>query len=183
VLSVSIVINSRGNYKNHTVFNESTRQDFTVPTNAVFLDFCKETMDRYDIKDELVEQGWVKQIIQLQGGGFKVIMDNQAEPIFAKVVVCAIGPNSNLNIPQWATSFIQEQKLLSINNASQVEAFRMAHVIDLINLGQEGLQNILVHDYTKKKRDINVLVVGGGLTSPQLVRRLLDIPQTINVRN
>lgn len=157
-------------------FNQRDRDDFYTPSTPLFNDFCQDMVSRYDI-DQLVCPASVKDVDVIKGeDGSKLFSityhegmceskdqkgkkigtcapseENRTRTIRAKRVVMATGNSTQIRIPEWALMqrTVQPSRL---QHASEVSWD--AQSLDRIGVPAAGSR---------------LLVVGGGLTSAQLV--------------
>ena len=160
-------------------FNPKDRELFFTPSSALFSDFCDNLINRYRLH-EMVVQGVCTNIDTLSSGGFQVTYEcaddecQRTTTIFADAVVSAIGNTNVKSIPDFIKS-IQDK----------YPPLRIAHAYDFVDcLGSEESEHacqkhgsdhkeIIPSALSAKLSDISVdstvLVVGGGLTSAQMV--------------
>lgn len=154
---------------------ENDRDQFYCPSTGLFSDFCESLVDRYFIHD-IITQGWVTDIIP-QGNIFKIVYkvstktifgpsdccaqghtiveNNLVKVVYARRVVCALGNSNNPVFP----NFIGKLAVDSFPSN------RIVHSIELSNKTK-----LPVPPELKPARDYcSLLVIGGGLTTAQLV--------------
>ncbi|KAI8899083.1 hypothetical protein BC833DRAFT_587100 [Globomyces pollinis-pini] len=157
-------------------FTENDRNQFCTPSSSLFSDFCGSLVDRYFIHD-LVTQGMVTEILPIKGpngdifkitykvsvtkksedrdcclGGHDVVEHEFKKVVYSRKVVCALG---NANIPL-IPEFVQKIPL---------DTYPQDRIVHSIELANKKKVPVPPHLIPKK-----LLVVGGGLTSAQLVK-------------
>ncbi len=160
------------------------KEQFYCPSTKLFSDFCSSLIDRYFLHD-LVVPGWVTSIDRLSNSGdgsfFKVTYNSTSGPIevYTKNVVMATGSTNVKSIPIW------------VHMAKQVPEKRIAHSFDFVEMLKKPYydcnvcndhgdfcSDIIPTILTKKMKEpgysSKLLIVGGGLTSAQLVVKALE---------
>ncbi|GMH43562.1 hypothetical protein BSKO_11484 [Bryopsis sp. KO-2023] len=129
--------------------NKFFRGPFQTPKTELFESFCEFLIGAYGLKD-LVHQGEVLRVEPLQKEGkfgslFAVCLKN-GEIIQSRRVVVSLGHTNVKRFPDWV-------------DFDQCPPNRVVHVWDLVHMNPDKT-NI---------KDENLMIVGGGLTSVQLV--------------
>ncbi|TIA60932.1 FAD/NAD(P)-binding domain-containing protein [Aureobasidium pullulans] len=132
--------------------DERDRKDYFTPSRSLFQDYCRCLVDRYGLRKDLIQQEKVQDI----DFGF-VPGVSETEQIFttrsdkgvhyARSVVLAVGPGNAPAIPAGLGTADQ-----ACCHAMQIEMF----------------PDPSVKAKLREKKDVNIVVVGGGLTSAQL---------------
>ena len=150
------------------MFNNRDREQFYTPSRELFDDFCQSLVDRYDLHG-MIKQGTVTKLSK-QEGVFAVELGE--EVVFAKRVVCALGNTNVKNIPEWAVGYPDIShaidfidRPISIPVSVQTKLNQQTPSDPPPTSGKSPL---------KKPANARLLVVGGGLTSAQLVQQALD---------
>ncbi|KAI9336858.1 hypothetical protein DFJ73DRAFT_849949 [Zopfochytrium polystomum] len=178
--------------KTRSHFSANDRNQFYTPKQRLFSDFCMSLVDRYFLHD-ILKQGWVTDIDPVvcnKSRHFKVTFttpDGMTTVVRARTVVAALG-NSNIpNIPPWARMI----------PAGSYPPKRLAHALDFVDCLLAGADHCSIHCEDPKgdilpadlqaalaeprsssssqeqpvagKRKLKALIIGGGLTSAQLV--------------
>ena len=160
---------------------ENDRNQFFAPSQALFSDFCKSLVDRYYLHD-LVTKGWVldivpldddvygdifridyKTIVKLQdkksgccAEGHGVILKILFKSVYARRCVGALGNTNSPVIPKVICQLPKESYPPS----------RIVHAIELANKEKLPIPADLDPAHLPSCK---LLVIGGGLTSAQLV--------------
>lgn len=154
---------------------ENDRNQFYTPSQSLFSDFCNSLVDRYFLSD-LVIQGWVQDILPVEKDSKSTIFkirykksivsygENACcsktvekvilKEVYAKTVVCALG---NANIPQFP-AFV-----MNLPDKTYPSS-RLVHSTELASRIKVPIPRDLI-----VKTNLKLLVIGGGLTSAQLV--------------
>ena len=137
---------SRSSIRN---FNVVDRHQFFTPSQRIFSAFCDTLVDRYGL-DELLEKGPVKDVVPIKTDKETIFRvqyetDGALNAIYTKKVVMGMGSNIP-NVPAWVPWNRNEHQVY--------------HSMDLMN------SNPMVD-----LKGQSILVVGGGLTSAQLVNK------------
>ncbi|KAF2803509.1 FAD binding domain-containing protein [Mytilinidion resinicola] len=137
------------------VIDERDRNDYFTPSRGLFAEHCRCVIDRYGLREGLVRQESVQDV------GFREVENvaGESERIFtletnkgihyARSVVLAVGPGNAPAIPGLSAS----ERTDGACQSMQIQRFPGPSVQSKI----------------KAKRVTNVMVIGGGVTSAQLV--------------
>lgn len=135
------------------VVDERDRKDYFTPSRPLFSEHCECIVDRYGLRDGLIKQ---EQVQDIEYGYVRDVSD--IDKVFtlrtnngvhhARVVVLAVGPANAPNIP----GINPEQGCPQMCHTMQIQQF----------------PDPVVSAKLKAKKQTNVLVVGGGLTSAQI---------------
>lgn len=146
--SLTILVRARPS----VTIDQRDRKDYFTPSRSLFQDYCRCLVDRYGLRKDLIQQEKVQDI----DFGF-VPGVSETEQIFttrsdkgvhyARSVVLAVGPGNAPAIPAGLGTADQ-----ACCHAMQIEMF----------------PDPLVKAKLREKKDVNIVVVGGGLTSAQL---------------
>ncbi|KAI5276669.1 FAD/NAD(P)-binding domain-containing protein [Aureobasidium subglaciale] len=132
--------------------DERDRKDYFTPSRSLFHDYCNCVVDRYGLRSNLIQNEKVEDI------DFSIVPDvADTERVFvvrsdqathyARSVVLAVGPGNAPSIPAGFESVDR-----GCCHAMQIRDFPDPSVAAKI----------------RQKKDVNIVVVGGGLTSAQL---------------
>ncbi|RVX71309.1 hypothetical protein B0A52_04883 [Exophiala mesophila] len=140
----------------HLRIDDRDRVDYFTPSTQVFHDFCEDIVDRYHLRNVVV-QARVENIEYgdlggLNNGKYFTLTTNQ-EDFFSKFVVLAVGPGWKPGIP------------MDSNLQLGDDLRGVCHCLDPAGghyLPEHVLQRI------DKRLATSVVVVGGGLTSAQV---------------
>jgi hypothetical protein len=149
-------------------FNPADRDLFYTPSKTLFSEFCDDLVDRYQLHD-IVVKGVCENIDKIKDV-FHVSYSTSTstETVFAKAVVSAIGNTNLKNIPEFVKNIKTVYPENRIAHAYDfIECLRSEHdefVSDHKEIIPKGLELKLKSDQMS-----TLLVVGGGLTSAQLV--------------
>lgn len=132
--------------------DERDRKDYFTPSCSLFRDYCECVIDRYGLRKDLIRQERVEEI------DFSIVPGvSDSEQVFtvrsdqgvhyARVVVLAVGPGNAPSIPA------------ELGEAGQ----GCCHAMQIREFPDPSVKAKL-----KQKKDVNIVVVGGGLTSAQL---------------
>ncbi|KAK4543929.1 hypothetical protein LTR36_004703 [Oleoguttula mirabilis] len=136
-----------------TEIDERDREDYYTPSSKLFRDFCKSTIERYDLGSGLVEQETVASIdfgtaSKASEPVFTITTEHAVR--FARTVVVAVGPGESPVIPAPFPGRICRGAI---------------HAADL----RPGrLINSELATKIREPKATNVLIIGGGLTSAQV---------------
>ncbi|KAI4776825.1 FAD/NAD(P)-binding domain-containing protein [Aureobasidium sp. EXF-3400] len=132
--------------------DERDRKDYFTPSCSLFHDYCECVIDRYGLRSDLIHQERVEDIdfgfvpgISETKQIFTVHSDQDVH--YARVVVLAVGPGNPPSIPAGLGQTGQ-----GCCHAMQIREFPDHSVTTKLH----------------QKKDVNIVVVGGGLTSAQL---------------
>ncbi|TIC57990.1 hypothetical protein E3Q01_01324 [Wallemia mellicola] len=139
------------------------RQDFRTPGSKCFFDFCREDIQQYYGIDSLVQQA---DIVNLEYDYFD---ENIPDKIFrltgkdgrqtlSKTVVMAIGNNTIVNLPSYLADKVKP------TTEHGVEGDGWCHTSSFARPGYD-----FPNKHLRAKSDARLLVVGGGLTSAQII--------------
>ncbi|KAL1638317.1 hypothetical protein SLS56_000125 [Neofusicoccum ribis] len=138
------------------VIDERDRKDYFTPSRPLFTSHCECIVDRYGLRDGLVKQ---EQVQDIEFGYIRDISD--VDKVFtlwtntgvhhARTVVLAVGPGNAPSIPDVEPEYL-EQGCPQMCHSMQIQRF----------------PDPVVSAKIKAKKETNVLVVGGGLTSAQI---------------
>ncbi|KAI5302774.1 hypothetical protein KEM56_000367 [Ascosphaera pollenicola] len=140
--------------------DERDRKDYWCPSSSLFTDYCNSVIDRYHLTPStLVQQAEVTDLsydITPESGicDTKIFTARTADGrvFYAKAVVVAVGPGLKKHVPWKLTP--DEEKLGSVHSFEiEKGRFLPPHVKEKMRKGQET----------------DVVVIGGGLTSSQVV--------------
>ncbi|KAL2827071.1 hypothetical protein BDW59DRAFT_171597 [Aspergillus cavernicola] len=143
-----------------TEIDERDRKDYFSPGTGLFRDFCERVVARYGLSGEgLVQAGEVVDIvydyfddIDDEKKTFKVSMKD-GDVVYARAVVMAIGPGGRKIVPEpFSVPF------------SGNEAQGACHSSEI-----RGFPGMNVKKRIAERKETNVVVVGGGLSSAQIV--------------
>ncbi|KKY15124.1 putative fad binding domain-containing protein [Diplodia seriata] len=133
--------------------DERDRKDYFTPSLPLFSEHCECIVDRYGLRDGLIQQ---EQVQDIEYGCVGDVSD--VDKIFtvrtnkgvhhARTVVLAVGPANAPNIPD--TDPMQGSR-------------QMCHTMQI-----QQFPDPVVSAKIKAKKETNVMVVGGGLTSAQI---------------
>lgn len=140
------------------LIDERDRKDYYTPSTTLFFSHCKRVISHYHLPDNLVEQESVHDIIYDYFDSihptskiFKVQANTSASEIktyYAKTVVLAVGAGNPPSIP----GLLPHERIEGACHAMQIKTFPDSSVARKI----------------QAKRETNIMVVGGGLTSAQI---------------
>ncbi|KAF7560690.1 hypothetical protein G7046_g3455 [Stylonectria norvegica] len=137
--------------------NLRERNDYYTPSQPLFCDHCEKVADRYKLSSDLIRKESVDHIdygvvkgISLDDEKLFTITTNQVRR-YARTVVLAVGP---ANVP----------KIPRIPSMPEVES--LPQVCHSMHIGQFPAP--IVQAKIDARRQTNILIVGGGLTSAQL---------------
>ncbi|KAJ3068862.1 hypothetical protein HDU99_003082, partial [Rhizoclosmatium hyalinum] len=158
--------------RSHFIAND--RRQFFTPSASLFQDFCSSLVDRYGL-DDVLHQGNVTAITPVNpntpNSYFEIKSFNkytgEYETFTAKRVVAALGNVNNPIIPPWVHMIPQH-----------IPEKRIVHALDFVQCLKsdcEGCNDDILPDQLKEQlNDLSekprLLVIGGGLTSAQLVQ-------------
>ncbi|KAG9571163.1 FAD binding domain-containing protein, partial [Aureobasidium melanogenum] len=132
--------------------DERDRKDYFTPSCSLFHDYCECVIDRYGLRNNLIQQERVEDInfgfvsgISETKQIFTVHSDQAVH--YARVVVLAVGPGNPPSVPAGLGQTGQ-----GCCHAMQIREFPDPSVTTKL----------------RQKKDVNIIVVGGGLTSAQL---------------
>lgn len=132
--------------------DERDRKDYFTPSCSLFHDYCECVIDRYGLRSDLIHQERVEDIdfgfvpgISETKQIFTVHSDQDVH--YARVVVLAVGPGNPPSIPAGLGQTGQ-----GCCHAMQIREFPDPSVTTKL----------------RQKKDVNIVIVGGGLTSAQL---------------
>lgn len=151
------------------------RIDYFTPSSQLFLDHCDSIIDRYKLR-KLVQQAKVLDITydpqppNLDHGLFTLKTDSTT--FESRIVIIATGPSSEPTIPNFHNLAPAAQQQGSISHVFQPNGTSLpAHIHDKLTTSPS----------TPPAQPVNILIVGGGLTSAQLIDLLLTkYPTTQN---
>lgn len=139
--------------------NERDRWDYFTPSQRLFKAHCQCVVDRYGLQAGMVRKAAVQDLVFApvpemgsEESIFTIRTDTGVR--YARTVVLAVGPANPPNIPRFP-SMKKAEKLgvpLQCCHSMQIKAF----------------PDPVVQAKIDAKRETNVIVVGGGLTSAQL---------------
>ncbi|TIB64911.1 hypothetical protein E3P77_02891 [Wallemia ichthyophaga] len=148
---------------NEDPINERYREDFQTATSGCFFDFCRDDIEKYYGLDGVVEHGEITNLSYDYHDEnhpeklFKVIKQD-GEHALAKTVVLAIGNNNCANLPTYLSD-----KTTHNNNQIGLEGEGWCHTSVFARPGYTFPGPAL------QKPGSRLLVIGGGLTSAQVV--------------
>ncbi|KAI9369093.1 hypothetical protein BJX61DRAFT_536708 [Aspergillus egyptiacus] len=148
--------------------DERDRKDYFSPGTALFRDFCDRVIERYGLGGKgLIEEGEVVDVVYDYFEGeeldttdddqgltkkvFKVVLKD-GRVVFARAVVLAIGPGGRKIIPA------------PFEGLSREESQGACHSGEI-----KGFPSVNVKRKIAERKETNVVVVGGGLSSAQIV--------------
>ncbi|KAF2141849.1 uncharacterized protein K452DRAFT_298510 [Aplosporella prunicola CBS 121167] len=138
------------------VIDERDRKDYFTPSLPLFSSHCQCIVDRYGLRKDLVKQEEVQDIeysimrdISDVDKVFTLRTDKNVH--YARTVVLAVGPGNAPRIPDPEPPII-EQGCPQMCHSMQIQKF----------------PDPIVSSKIKAKKETNVMVIGGGLTSAQL---------------
>ncbi|GAA6002705.1 hypothetical protein JCM10207_007636 [Rhodosporidiobolus poonsookiae] len=170
--------------------NERSREDYFRPPTSLFRSFIRsDLIERYDVAP-LVQHETVTSVsygpIHVRGRGVEqgfVVEsskpDGTTEVRGAKAVVMAIGPSSRPNIPQVLRRAMPRQEGMAEEagpspwDKSELCGESWCHSSAFSMEGCRPMDGLLGEKVRRRERT-HVVVVGGGLTSAQIVDSLLD---------
>ncbi|KAJ3028348.1 UNVERIFIED_CONTAM: hypothetical protein HDU68_001898 [Siphonaria sp. JEL0065] len=168
--------------KQRSHFIPNDRHQFFTPSASLFADFCSSLVDRYNLLEVLIE-GIVTTIIprldRATGSKYFIIKSfnktsGSIETFSAKRVVAALGNANHARLPPWVHTI----------EKTHVPEKRIIHALEFIECLKQGVDHCVSecsghNDIVGKDlaelmareegEDVKLLVVGGGLTSAQLV--------------
>ncbi|CAD0087296.1 unnamed protein product, partial [Aureobasidium vineae] len=132
--------------------DERDRKDYFTPSCSLFQDYCECVIDRYGLRNNLIQKERVEDI------DFSIVPEvSETEQVFtvrsdqgthhARSVILAVGPGNVPSIPA-GLGRVEE----GCCHAMQIREF----------------PDPSVRAKLQQKKDVNIVVVGGGLTSAQL---------------
>ncbi|KAJ3206136.1 hypothetical protein HDU67_008362 [Dinochytrium kinnereticum] len=165
-------------------FSANDRENFWLPSANLFCSFCESLVDRYFLHDIIVRGKVVSIDAHKSENGsnmlFAVTFENdETSPngpnrvtVHARRVVTALGNTNTPAIPQWASEALAKSEC-SVDE-EEIKKQRLVHALELLKDGKAKLPSSLVDRISDPKRNrrtdpVRLLVVGGGLTSAQLV--------------
>ncbi|KAL6244411.1 hypothetical protein RBB50_008653 [Rhinocladiella similis] len=146
----------------HLRIDDRDRVDYFTPSTRLFDDFCQDIVDRYQLRDMIVQA----QVQHIEYGDLGSVTDpklfaltTDQGTIFSKTVVLAVGPGAKPKIPP--DCHIR----LDMRQGSACHCF-------------EAIGSSCMPDHVSRKisrrQPTSVVVVGGGLTSAQIADLLLS---------
>ena len=140
--------------------DERDRMDYYKPSSALFSSFCNDIVARYKLGN-VVQQAEVRSLryghvqdVPIDDRIFSVETSNGTK--YARIVILALGPGGKPFLPRQLSSVEHEGACHSSQMTPKDNV--PTHVMDKI----------------RKRRPTNVAVVGGGLTSSQVVDLLVQ---------
>lgn len=132
--------------------DERDRKDYFTPSCSLFRDYCECVIDRYGLRRDLIQQERVEDIDFSVVPGISEIeqvftIRSNKGTHFARSVVLAVGPGNAPSIPA------------GFGKAGQA----CCHAMQIREFPDPSVTAKL-----RQKKDVNIVVVGGGLTSAQL---------------
>lgn len=134
--------------------DERDRKDYFTPSTGLFADYCTSIVERYGLdcpglvlKREVVDIQYGEFENSNWGKGFTV-KASDGSLFYARAVVLAIGPGRTKNYP----FPLSDEEKAAACHTSEIGPFPSLRVQGLI----------------KQRKETNVVVIGGGLTSAQI---------------
>jgi hypothetical protein len=137
------------------LFNNRDREQFYAPSRQLFDDFCQTLVDRYEL-DDIIIKGQVEKLDTVENG-FEIFLTDALDPIRAKRVVCALGNSNRQNLPDWYGPIHAQ------DSSIQCAVDFIDRPITIPSSVQSAIKTS------------RLLIVGGGLTSAQLVQQGLNL--------
>ena len=158
---------SRGRWQQETSYlDERDRNDYFRPSQALFKQFCQDVVKRYGLgnsvqKSEVISIAYTRSSTSSSRGVFKLETSTGVKK--ARIVVFAVGAGLHPSLPP-GCPFCGLEKTGSVTHAFMDTPF--PHFVK--SKAQSNLPTLLLRKIAARKQT-NVMVVGGGLTSAQIV--------------
>lgn len=136
-----------------TQIDERDRKDYFSPGTGLFRDFCENVVGRYGLGEGVVREGLVEDIrfgyVDEVDDKVFTVTTSDGRVFYAKTVVLAVGPGGRKILP----FELNEQESEGACHSGEIRSFPSPQVKKKI----------------QQRKETNVVVVGGGLSSAQLV--------------
>jgi hypothetical protein len=152
IVRVNALLTVPSSVRPPVTIDERDRKDYFTPSCSLFRDYCECVIDRYGLRRDLIQQERVEDI---DFGSVPGV--SETEQVFtvrsdqgihhARSLVLAVGPGNAPSIPAGLGETGQ-----GCCHAMQIREFPDPSVADKL----------------RQNKDVNIVVVGGGLTSAQL---------------
>lgn len=132
--------------------DERDRKDYFSPSSGLFADYCTSIVKWYGL--DLPGLVLRKEVVDLEYGAFGdemrfTVRTNDGDELYARAVVLAIGPGMTKISP----FPLSDEETVAACHSSEIGC----------------LPSLRVQSLIQQRRETNVVVVGGGLTSAQIV--------------